>query len=123
MTSIFGHTKACSSGQTRELPGLSITATRRSADTQVRVSGTLGMDNANALYEVGMDYLSRGRPMVIDIKDAITTDTAGVAVLLHIYAVARENGCELAIVNPAPAVKKVLDLFHLDGILPIYSCQ
>jgi len=120
MTLFPGHTGSCTVEQIRELPGLSIRATHRSADTHVLVRGILDIDNAHALHELAIDCLSRARPLIIDIKGAVSTDTAGAAVLLHIYAVARESGCLLSIVNPVPSVNKVLALLHLDRILPVY---
>lgn len=116
----FGHTSPGNTGQTRELPGLSIHATRRPADTQVLVRGRLCMNNAHALHDLAINCLSQDRPLVIDIKEAISSDSAGAAVLLKIFAVARENGCVLAIVNPVPAVKKMLVLLRLEGVLPLY---
>jgi len=75
------------------------------------------------LHELAITCLARGRPLIIDIQGAISADTAGAAVLLHVYAVARKSGCMVAIVNPAPAVKKMFALLRLDKILPLYPAR
>lgn len=120
MVRLSGYSRTRSTGQTCELSGLSLSAIRRLAGTQVRVSGILDLGNAHALHDLAIACLARGRPLIIDIQDAISADTAGAAVLLHIYAVARKSGCVLAIVHPAPAVNKMLALLQLDRILPLY---
>ena len=102
-------------------PGLSVRVTRSSAGTRITVGGTLCIDNAHLLHDQAVECLSPIRPLDIDIKDAVFADTSGVAVLLHIYAVARENACELAIVNPVASACRIIDFLHLDAVLPVSS--
>ena len=101
------------------LPELSVRATRSSSGTRITVGGILCIDNAHQLHDLAIEYLSPVEPLFIDIKNTVFADTSCVAVLLHVYAVARRNECVLVIINPVPSARKIIDFMHLEAVLPV----
>lgn len=101
------------------LPELSVRANRVLAAAHITVDGILSIDTAHLLHDLAIDYLCPDVPLCIDLGRTRFDDTSGVAVLLHIYAVARRQGCPLVILNLAPSASRIINLLHLEKVLPV----
>ena len=106
-------------GRELALPELSVRASRVSAAAHIIVDGILSIDTAHLLHELAIDCLCPDTPLYIDLGRTRFDDTSGVAVLLHIYALARRQGCPLLILNLAPSASRIINLLHLETVLPV----
>ena len=106
-------------GRELALPELSVRASRVSAAAHITVDGILSIDTAHLLHELAIDCLCPDTPLYIDLGRTRFDDTSGVAVLLHIYALARRQGCPLLILNLAPSASRIINLLHLETVLPV----
>jgi anti-sigma B factor antagonist len=66
-----------------------------------------------------MAAISRGDiPLAVDMSGVTFIDAAGIGVLVAAANRAREAGGGLSLVAPSWQVRRLLDVFHLDAILP-----
>ena len=101
------------------LPELSVRANRLLAAAHITVDGILSIDTAHLLHDRAIGCMCLDVPLYIDLGRTRFDDTSGVAVLLHIYAVARWQGCPLVILNLAPSARRIINLLHLETVLPV----
>ena len=106
-------------GRELALPELSVRANRLLTATRITVDGILSIDTAHLLHDLAIDCLAPDMPLYIDLGHTRFDDTSGVAVLLHIYAVARKKECVLVILNPVPSASRIINLLHLETVLPV----
>ena len=106
-------------GRELTLPELSVRASRVSAAAHITVEGILSIDTAHLLHELAIDCLCPDTPLYIDLGRTRFDDTSGVAVLVLIYALARSQGCPLLILNLAPSASRIINLLHLETVLPV----
>jgi anti-sigma B factor antagonist len=82
----------------------------------VAVSGDVDIANADALKaavaSVAADMPER---LVFDLSELRFIDSAGIAVLLF----ATECGAPVAVLNPSPAVRRIVELTGLTAVLKI----
>jgi anti-anti-sigma factor len=80
------------------------------------VSGDVDIANADAL-KAAVDSVSAGAPerVIFDLSDLRFIDSAGIAVLLY----ATERGAPVELLDPSPAVRRVVELTGLTAVLKI----
>lgn len=63
----------------------------------------------------------RGRNvhLAVDMSGVTFIDASGIGVLVAAANRARQTGGGLSLLAPSPQVRRLLDVFHLDAILPI----
>ncbi|MBV9301086.1 MAG: STAS domain-containing protein [Acidobacteriaceae bacterium] len=59
--------------------------------------------------------------LVLRVEGVTTTDSAGLGELTVVYTFASKRDCPIAIVGVTPALRKMLEMTHLDALLPSAS--
>ena len=82
----------------------------------VAVSGDVDIANADALKATVASVIAdTPERLVFDLSDLRFIDSAGVAVLLY----ATEAGTPVGVLNPSPAVRRIVELTGLTAVLKI----
>jgi anti-sigma B factor antagonist len=82
----------------------------------VAVSGDVDIANADALKATVVSVVADApERLVFDLSDLRFIDSAGIAVLLH----ATEYDTAVELLNPSPAVRRVVELTGLTAVLKI----
>jgi anti-anti-sigma factor len=79
---------------------------------RVAVAGEVDISTATRLREALARALAEHRPerLDVDLAELRFLDSAGVSALLAAQATARDAGCEFAVRNPQPPVRRVLSV-------------
>ncbi len=56
--------------------------------------------------------------LIVQVGAVTQTDSSGLGELTIIYTLATKKSCPLRLVNVQPDLRKILELTHLDGLLP-----
>jgi anti-anti-sigma factor len=82
----------------------------------VAVAGDVDIANADAL-KAAVQAATTGQPqrLIFDVGELRFIDSAGLAVLLY----ATECGAPVELLNPSPAVRRLVELTGLSGLLKI----
>ncbi len=80
---------------------------------------TLG-PGLQVLREATKRSLAESRPkgLVLNVAKLVTADSAGLGELTVVYTVASRQGCGVALAAPAPNLINMLQVTHLDELLP-----
>lgn len=83
------------------------------------LEGELDYRSAPALRKTLFEVLerTRDRPLLVDLEDLTSIDTAGMAVLVEVLAASRDRGRELFLCSAGEAVRKVFRLAGLQEAL------
>ena len=84
-----------------------------------RASGALGFATAADAHSQLQRCLSSGGRLRIDCSGLERIDSAGLAVLLDLVALAREQGVELRYVALPAGVLRLASLSGVEGLLPV----
>jgi anti-anti-sigma factor len=82
----------------------------------VRVQGEVDTATAPRMGEVVEAQLSRQRRVVLDLSEVDFMDLHGLAVIMR---AARRDRSSFYVARPAPCVRRLLELIHADGEVPI----
>ena len=86
----------------------------------VRVAGEVDIATAPALEETLLHALESGAPsIVVDLKQVSFIDSAGLHVLMWAAKESREDGDRLRIDCGSGAVRRMIEITALDGLLPL----
>ncbi|CAB1128687.1 anti-sigma F factor antagonist (spoIIAA-2); anti sigma b factor antagonist RsbV [Candidatus Hydrogenisulfobacillus filiaventi] len=87
----------------------------------VALKGELDLTTAGPLREALDQLLDRhpGRDLVLDLAEVPFVDSSGLGVILGRYRRVRQEGRQLAIVNPRPHVRAVFDMAGMDTLMSI----
>ena len=85
----------------------------------VRVQGEVDAATAPRVGETVNRLLSRGRRVVLDLQDVDFMDLHGLAVMMRATRRARADGGSFAIARPAACVRRLVELVHAEGEVPI----
>jgi anti-anti-sigma factor len=72
----------------------------------------------NARQVLGIGNLSG---IILRVSQVMQADSAGLGELTVIYTMATKRGCPIRLVEASPSLRKMLELTHLDGLLPTTS--
>jgi anti-anti-sigma factor len=99
---------------------LTITVGRHRETVTVALTGELDLGSAGLLRD-HLAALQEDRPatLVLDLGDVTFMDSSGVALLLSLWRRCRRDGVTLMIARLSPAVRRVLELCGVAGLLPI----
>ncbi len=80
---------------------------------------TLG-PSLHALRDAARQVLNQGRPggLIIQVNKVTTTDSAGLGELTVVYTFSSKQGCRVVLSGVSPNLRTMLEVTHLDGLLP-----
>ena len=85
----------------------------------VVLDGEIDIATAPAIRRVLMAAISGGNAhLAVDMSGVTFLGAAGIGVLVDAASRAREAGGSLSLLAPSPQVRWLLDVLHLDAILP-----
>jgi anti-sigma B factor antagonist len=85
----------------------------------VVLDGEIDIATSPAIRESLMAAINAGNVhLAVDMSGVAFIDTAGIGVLVAAANRAREAGGGLSLLAPSRQVRRLLDVFHLDAILP-----
>ena len=87
----------------------------------VRLSGEIIMDAVGECKgEVERLALETAAPgVVVDLSDVSFMDSSGVGFLIGLRRLCQERGKAMAVANPAPPIKKLLDMLRLSDYFAV----
>ncbi len=93
--------------------------------TVFQLGDRLNMGNSEEFEQAAKGaYAAGGRNMILDLSKVPSLTSAGIRTILVIHkmlAEAKDTASHLKLVNPMPAVRKVLDIAGLLNFIEIYS--
>jgi anti-sigma B factor antagonist len=96
-----------------------MTVVSYSPSATVVLDGEIDIATAPAIRRFLMAAISGGAVHLdVDISGVAFIGAAGIGVLVAAANRAREAGGSLSLLAPSPQVRRLLDVLHLDGILP-----
>jgi len=104
-------------------PNLDVDVTTRDARTAVlTVRGELDMETAGRLDERLAAQLRQGRSrLVLDLSGLGFMDSSGLNVLIRAFQRARDEGGDLYLAAPTPAVRRILEITGLTTTTPPHT--
>jgi len=85
------------------------------------LSGEIDMNNSVDARRAMLECLEDRRGLIVDLSQVAYIDSSGVASLIEAYQMAKNNSMHFALVDLSSAVRRVLELAHLDRVFPIYD--
>jgi len=85
----------------------------------VRVQGEVDAATAPRMGETVNRMLARKKRVVLDLRNVDFMDLHGLAVMIRATRRARTDGGSFAIARPAPCVRRLVELVHAEGEVPI----
>ncbi len=88
----------------------------------VTVAGAVDLDTAAALRRALLSALAdlpTGRPLVADLSAVDFIDASGIGVLVGVGNEARRAGGQLVLRSPGPAVRRILQVVHMEDAFPV----
>jgi anti-sigma B factor antagonist len=86
--------------------------------TVVECNGKLTLENASLLKSEAKSLIGQKKRMVLDLKEVPLMDSAGLGVIMELYASAQLKGKEFELVN---ANKQVRELFGISKLLTLFE--
>ncbi|HET9107443.1 MAG TPA: STAS domain-containing protein [Steroidobacteraceae bacterium] len=88
-------------------------------EAPIRIEGEMTIYSASACNTRLMAALLRrsGRPAAIDLSRVTEIDTAGLQILLMARRVAAVRGGSVALIDPSPPARELLELCGLQGLI------
>jgi len=83
------------------------------------LSGEVDLDNSSKAREMMLSIVEKNQDINIDLSKVEYIDSSGVAVLVEAMQLTQRTGKKFSVVNVSSQVMAVLELAHLDKILPI----
>jgi len=83
------------------------------------LSGEVDLDNSSKAREMMLSIVEKNQDINIDLSKVEYIDSSGVAVLVEAMQLTQKTGKKFSVVNVSSQVMAVLELAHLDKILPI----
>jgi anti-anti-sigma factor len=100
-------------------PYLNVAVGEREGSTVVHVEGELDLGSAAQLEDVIARVRPTSESVVIDLADLWFIDMAGLRVLLCAHEEAEHEGTPVALANVREPVRRVLNLAHVESVLPV----
>ena len=82
---------------------------------QLTVGPALGGLRHDARKLLGSPKLSG---LILQVSEITAADSAGLGELTLVYTMATKRGCPIRLVEVNPHLRKMLEVTHLDGLLP-----
>ena len=97
-----------------------MTAVSDPPSATVVLDGEIDIATAPAIRRILLAAISGGNvQLAVNMSGVTFIDAAGIGVLVAAANRARQAGGGLSLLAPSPQVRRLLDVFHLDAILPM----
>ena len=97
-----------------------MTTILRAPPSTVVLDGEIDIATAPAIRRILLAAISGGNVhLAVDMSGVTFIGAAGIGVLVAAANRARQAGGGLSLLAPSPQVRRLLDVFHLDAVLPI----
>jgi len=83
------------------------------------LSGEVDLDNSPRARDMMLSIVEKNQDINIDLSGVDYIDSSGVAVLVEAMQLTQKTGKKFSVVNVSSQAMAVLELAHLDKILPI----
>lgn len=93
--------------------GLKLRTHTHPEETVIECIGRLTIEHAEVLKRHGKSVIPQTKRLVLDMKDVVWMDSAGIGALVGLYVSAKKAGCEFLLVNYNKAVRDLLGISHL----------
>jgi len=88
----------------------------------IAVEGDINIDTASGLRDAIMRLYEEGTlKLVIDFKDVSYIDSSGLAVLIEMLQIFRQNNGEIALSNMVDKIKYVFEVSKIDMLMSVYK--
>ncbi|MFF4212094.1 anti-sigma factor antagonist [Streptomyces sp. NPDC001796] len=88
----------------------------------VTVKGFLDVDTATELHHHLANQMHHGRQhLLLDLSEVPFMDSSGINIILNAYKETRQVGGSIGLIDPAPAVQRILDLTGVSLTVPSYK--
>lgn len=93
-------------------------STERSEATILHLDADLDLNTAPALENTLRDAVRSGRHVIVDLSGVTYIDASGYRVFEECQRRLNERGCLLVLASPAPRIRRLIDLLHLNTVIP-----
>ena len=98
---------------------MTMTVVSNPPSAAVVLDGEIDISTCPAIRRLVMVAISGGDvQLAVDMSGVTFIDASGIGVLVAAANRARQAGGGLSLLAPSPQVRRLLDVFHLDAILP-----
>ncbi|MFF3907974.1 anti-sigma factor antagonist [Streptomyces sp. NPDC001848] len=88
----------------------------------VTVKGYLDVDTATELHHHLANQMHHGRQhLLLDLSEVPFMDSSGINIILNAYKETRQVGGSIGLIDPAPAVQRILDLTGVSLTVPSFK--
>jgi stage II sporulation protein AA (anti-sigma F factor antagonist) len=88
----------------------------------VAVKGFLDVDTATELHHHLANQVHHGRRhLLLDLSEVPFMDSSGINIILNAYKETRQVGGSVGLIDPAPAVQRILDLTGVSLTVPSFK--
>ncbi|MFJ8362047.1 anti-sigma factor antagonist [Streptomyces sp. Ru72] len=88
----------------------------------VTVKGFLDVDTATELHHHLANQMHHGRQhLLLDLSEVPFMDSSGINIILNAYKETRQVGGSIGLIDPAPAVQRILDLTGVSLTVPSFK--
>jgi anti-anti-sigma factor len=96
-----------------ETTGLRLRTQTQGDETVIQCIGRLTIEHAEVLKRHGKSVIPQTKRLVLDMKDVVWMDSAGIGALVGLYVSAKKAGCEFILVNYNKTIRDLLGITHL----------
>jgi anti-anti-sigma factor len=98
---------------------LEVSEVRDAGRVRVRLRGELDLAGAPAVAERLRGLRARHEPVLLDLDELAFIDMSGLRVVMTAAEEASQDGWAFAITRGSAPVRRLIELVHLDGQLPL----
>ena len=84
-------------------------------------SGDIDFNSSPDARRIMLDLVDRKTDLMVDMSSVEYIDSSGVASLIEAFQSAKGTGCRFGLVAVSAPALRVLQLAHLEKVLPIYE--
>jgi anti-anti-sigma factor len=102
---------------------LTIVTERVGSEVVLRVAGALDLNGGDLLEEAARPHIDDGQKLVVDLSQVQFIDSSGLGGLIALQQAARDADGELALRDPSPAVRRVLDVTQTAPVFEVEAAN
>lgn len=85
----------------------------------VRLRGDIDASLRDQASAAMVELVQRGGPYVVDVAEVTFIDSSGIAFILQLHRLAKEEGSTAILRDPPGLVRDMLDLIGISGTIPL----
>lgn len=86
---------------------------REGSVTTIECAGCLTLEHAELLKTHGKSVIPESKQLVIDLKEVVRMDSAGLGTVVGLYVSAKKAKCEFLLINYNKSIRDLLGISHL----------